>query len=106
MFVRLERIPRFLKDTTDIEPFERVKWDNMVVTESVYLQAKTALAVPFDEAEYLLYLFEKKSIVLDTFPLTEKGYSQLPLWWLVWRENMLILKPRSCNVTNKGKKSG
>ena len=71
-FVRIEKI---IGDETKF--IDGYAWDTDKLTRFAYQRAKQKYEVPFEQAAYLVDLYEKENEMLDTFPLAELGYRSL-----------------------------
>ncbi len=73
-FVEVERITGDRQEAVFHEGF---MWDSDFLTRRAYQRAKERYAVSFEQAAYLIDLYEDDHEMVDTFPISESGYKTL-----------------------------
>lgn len=56
---------------------EGYEWTTPEITHRAFNEAKQAFEVPFEEAAYLVDLYDNNGDNLETFPLSTQGYLQM-----------------------------
>ncbi len=72
-FVQIERITKNRLDTVFVDGYA---WDTDLETYNAFKNARR-LAIPFEQADYLLDLYSQPNEQLETICITELGYRTL-----------------------------